>query len=291
VGTKSTHLTGLYDYNQPINGQLPYPNFGYIEYRSPLGNGIYNGLDLTIERRFQSDLTFRLAYTLSKSIDNVAEPLNSNSGNAQDGRNYRAWRGLSDFDVPQRVVFSYVYELPFGKGKRMAKSGPVSWILGGFRTMGAYTYAAGRPYTVGSGGSLSTAIDPYGAATAVPNVIGTPVSPNNVDCWFYNSRSATCRNLAPNATDAFQLQGPGQFGNSGRNILRGPNTREFDFALQSNFAIREQMGLEFRWEVFNLFNTVQFGLPNRDFSSSAAGSITTLAGDARVMQFALRFKF
>lgn len=74
VGTKSTHLTALFDYNQPINGQLPYPNFGYIEYRTPTGNGIYNGLDLTVERRMQSGLTFRFAYTLSKSIDNAAEP-------------------------------------------------------------------------------------------------------------------------------------------------------------------------------------------------------------------------
>src|SRR6266481_768839 len=125
VGTKSTHLTALSDFNQPINGLRPYPTFGYIEYRSPTGNGSYNGLDLTLERRFQRDLTFRLGYTWSKSIDNVAEPLNTNSGNAQNGRTYTAWRGLSDFDIPQRVVVSYVYDLPFGKGKKMATSGPL----------------------------------------------------------------------------------------------------------------------------------------------------------------------
>jgi hypothetical protein len=291
VGTKSTHLTALSDFNQPINGAVPYPNFGYIEYRNPTGNGRYNGLDLTVERRFQSDLTFRVAYTVSRSIDNVAEPLNTNSGNAQDGRNYGAWKAVSDFDIPQRVVASYVYDLPFGKAKKMAKSGPAMWLIGGFRTSGSWTYAAGRPFTVTAGGSRSNALDPFGAATAVPNIVGTIVQPQNVDCWFYNSRQGACKTLAPGVTDGFQLQSSGQRGNAGRNILRGPNTRVFDFSLQRDFPIRENMGLEFRWEVFNLFNTTQFSLPVRDFSSSAAGTITTLASDPRVMQFALRFKF
>jgi len=291
VGTKTTHLTALLDLNQPIGGRLPYPNFGYIEYRTPAGNGIYHGLDFTLERRFQAGLTFRLAYTLSKNIDNVADPLTANSGNAQDGRNLRAWRALSDYDVPQRVVFSYVYELPFGKGKPVASRGPLAWIVGGFRTSGAYTHTSGRPFTVTSGGSLANAIDPFGAHTAVPNVIGTPLVPENVDCWFYSSRNGACRALAPSATDAFALQAAGQFGNSGRNILRAPGTNVFDFALHREFPLRESQALEFRWEVFNLSNTVQFGVPNRDFSSSGAGSITTLAGDARVMQFALRLKF
>jgi hypothetical protein len=291
VGTKSTHLTALSDFNQPINGAVPYPNFGYIEYRNPTGNGHYNGLDLTVERRFQSDLTFRLAYTWSKSIDNVAEPLNTNSGNAQDGRNYSAWKAVSDFDIPQRVVASYVYDLPFGKGKKMASSGPLMWLIGGFRTSGSWTYASGRPFTVGAGSGLSNALDPFGAVTAVPNIIGTIAQPHNVDCWFYNSRQSACKTLAPGVTDGFQLQASGQTGNAGRNILRGPNTRVFDFSLQREFPIRENMGVEFRWEVFNLFNTTQFSLPSRDFSSPAAGSITTLASDPRVMQFALRFKF
>jgi len=291
VGTKSTYLTALSDFNQPVNGAVPYPNFGYIEYRNPTGNGHYEGLDVTLERRFQSDLTFRLAYTWSKSIDNVGEPLNTNSGNAQDGRNYTAWRGPSDFDIPQRLVVSYVYDLPFGKGKKMAASGPLMWIIGGFRTAGSWTYAAGRPFTVGAGSSLSNALDPYGAATAVPNVIGPIATPQNVDCWFYNSRQSACKTLAPNAADGFQLQQQGQLGNAGRNILRGPNTRVFDFSLQREFPIREAAGLEFRWEVFNLFNTTQFALPSRDFSSSSAGTITTLASDPRIMQFALRLKF
>lgn len=297
VGTKSTHLTALFDYNQPLNvngvstGKLRYPNFGFIEYRTPTANGSYNGLDLTLERRFQTGLTFRTAYTFSKSIDNAAEPLAGNSGNAQDGRNYKAWRGPSDFDIRHRLVLSYVYDLPFGKGRAHANSGPLSWIIGGFRTSGSFTYAEGRPMTIGSGGSIGTSLDPFGAANAVPNVIGQPVLPQSVDCWFYASRNKACTAIAPGTADAFQLQQPGQFGNAGRNILRGPNTRVFDFAVHREFPILERSTLEFRWEVFNLTNTTQFGFPSRDLSSSSVGSITSLAGDPRVMQFALRLKF
>jgi hypothetical protein len=80
-------------------------------------------------------------------------------------------------------------------------------------------------------------------------------------------------------------------GNLGRNSLRGPNTRVFDFSLQRNFPIRETANLEFRWEVFNLFNTTQLALPNRDWSLGSAGTVTSLASDPRVMQFALRLKF
>jgi hypothetical protein len=81
------------------------------------------------------------------------------------------------------------------------------------------------------------------------------------------------------------------FGNAGRNVLRGPGTKVFDFALHRNFQLTESTGLEFRWEVFNLTNTTQFGPPEKNLSSGSPGAITTLAGDPRIMQFALRLKF
>src|SRR5215472_19169319 len=100
-----------------------------------------------------------------------------------------------------------------------------------------------------------------------------------------------CDALAPNLTDAFQLQQSGQFGDSGRNSLRGPHVNSFAFALMKDFVFREGMSLQFRWEAFNLFNTPIFAAPSNDFSQSSAGQITSLAGDPRVMQFALRFSF
>ncbi len=150
VGSKGTHILTLGDLNQFINngqqvtlnsaGQpvLPYPGFGLLEYSQNNANSSYNGLDLTVERRFAAGLSFRLAYTWSKSIDDAAEELSVYGSNAfsQISNNLKGWRGPSDFDVPQRIVFSWVYELPFGTGKRFASSGVAAenlWRLPGRR--------------------------------------------------------------------------------------------------------------------------------------------------------------
>jgi carboxypeptidase family protein/TonB-dependent receptor-like protein len=289
VGTKSTHLNTLRNFNQPINGVVPYPNFGQIEYRDPLGNAVYHGLDFTVERRFKAGLAFRAAYTYSKSIDNTAEHLSAYGSNSfgQNGRDFKSWRGLSDFDVPQRLVFSYVYELPFGKGKPLASSGILSYIVGGFQTSGALTLASGRPFTIFAS-SNNSSID-IGLQQALANVIGTPVMPQTVTCWYYASKNAGCNGIS--GTDAFATPPAGVFGNEGRNTLRGPGTKVFDFSLARNIAVTEHAQLQFRWEVFNLTNTVQFALPNTNISGGTPGVITALAGDPRLMQFALRLKF
>ncbi|MBV8845990.1 MAG: TonB-dependent receptor [Bryobacterales bacterium] len=291
VGTKSTHLDVLSDLNQPINGLAPYPNFGELEYQQSIGNGSYNALQLSLIRRFAHGLSLNFSYTFSKSIDDTPEELESNSGGSQNGRNQNAWRGVSDFNFPNRVVASYVYELPFGKGKPWVQSGVAAAVLGGWRTSGIFTYYSGRPVNITSGSNYSTAIDPYGLATAVPNVIGSPTYLNNVNCWFYASNNKACTLLDPSGTNAFAEQALGQFGNSGRNTLRGPSTTVFDFSVMRDFRITERVGLQGRWEVFNLANTPIFGQPNNNLSSGAVGSITSLASDSRAMQFALRLGF
>ncbi len=291
VGTKSTHLDVLSDLNQPVNGVKPYPGFGYIEYQNAIGTGSYNGLETSVKRRFAKGLSLGVAYTWSQNIDNTPAELESGSGGAQIGSNQQAWRGPSDFDIPQRLVANYVFELPFGKGKPFLASGIASAVLGGWRTSGVYTFASGRPFTVTSGGNYSNAIDPYGAATAVPNVVGAPQVLGNINCYFYVSASKACRALSPNGSNAFALQQLGAFGNSGRNTLRGPHSSVFDFALIRDFRITEKASLEGRWEMFNLTNTAIFSQPNANLSSGAVGSITSLASDPRIMQFALRLSF
>ena len=291
VGTKSTHLDVLSDLNQPLNGVQPYPNFGYIEYTNGIANGVYHGLEASLLRRFHAGLELRAVYTYSRSIDNVAQELAANSGNAQNGLNYSAWRGPSDFDTPHRVALNYVYEVPAGHGHQIFSKGPASYLLGNWKTSGVYTFASGRPFTVNSGSSLGGSIDPYGAATAVPNVIGTPHIIGDPHCWFFASQNPYCAALGQGLTDAFQLQAPGQFGNAGRNVLRGPHLSVFDFGLFKDFPVGERVNAQFRWEVLNLTNTPIFGQPNGNFSVTSAGTITSLAGDQRVMQFALRLSF
>jgi outer membrane receptor protein involved in Fe transport len=291
VGTKSTHLDVLSDLNQPINGFLPYPNFGELEYQQSIGNGSYNALQIALTRRFSRGLSLNFSYTFSKSIDNTPEELESNSGGSQNGRDQNAWRGQSDFNFPNRVIASYVYELPFGKGKPWVRDGVGAAILGGWRTSGIFTYYSGRPFNMTSGSNYNSAIDPFGLATAVPNVIGSPTYLNNVNCWFFASTNKNCVALDPTGTNAFAEQPLGQFGNSGRNTLRGPSTTVFDFALMRDFRITERVGLQGRWEVFNFANTPVFGQPNNNLSSGAVGTITALASDSRAMQFALRLGF
>ena len=298
VGTRSIHLNVLADRNQPTfddNGQVgatrPFPALGYIEYQMANGFGKYNGLEASLERRFRDGLSLRFAYTYSRSIDNTPQELENNSGSAPNGYNYGGWFGASDFDTPHRLIASYVYELPFGRNRKFVNSGILSYIVGGFKTSGVYTFASGRPFTVSSGGTIASSLDKFGAVAATPNQIGTPVTVGDVNCWFFVAGNSACTALRPDLTDAYQLQQPGFLGDVGRNTLRGPHTNVFDFALMRDFPIHEAIGLQFRWEVFNLTNTVQFGQPSNNFSSSSAGSITSLAGDPRVMQFALRLAF
>jgi hypothetical protein len=196
----------------------------------------------------------------------------------------------SDFDIRNRVSVSYLYELPFGQGKPLLNHGLLSWLFGGFRTSGVYTFYSGHPFTVNSGGTLGNALDPYGEATATPFLIGKPHTVGDPNCWFFAAKNASCGTLAPNLTDAYALPAAGQFGNSGRNTLVGPRTDVFDAALLREIPL-ERANLEFRWEVFNVTNTPEFGQPNNNFSAGAVGSITTLSGDPRVMQFALRLSF
>jgi hypothetical protein len=293
VGTKSTHLDVIYDFNQPIiaNGVTtkvqPYPNFGQIEYTTPIGYGNYNGLQAGLTRRMSHGLSVRAAYTYSRSLDNTPEELESNSGDPPNGRNYGAWYGPSDFDVPHRVSASYVYDLPFGHGKSRLNSGPLSWVFGDWRTSGVYTYYGGHPFTV-NWGSESSLLDPYGFAVAVPNVVGEAHTLGKQTCWFYTSANSACPSLAPGLSDAFVDPGKGVVGNGSRNSLRGPNTQVFDAALIREIPIHENWNVEARWEVFNVANHALFGQPSGNVSSGSAASITSLSGDPRVMQFALR---
>jgi hypothetical protein len=295
VGTKSTHLDLIYDFNQPLivgnfsTGIKPYPKFGNIEYTTPIGYGNYNGLQGSVARRMQAGLTLRASFTYSRSLDNTTEELETGSGTAPNGRDPSAWYGPSDFDVSHRISANYIYELPFGHGKRMLRRGPLSWVLGDLRISGVYTFYSGIPYQVNAGSALGNSIDPYGA-TNVPNRIGKPHTVGKVDCWFYASQNQACKTDRPHLSDSYSLPASGYIGDLGRNTMRGPHTNVFDAALLREISFR-QANLEFRWEIFNVANTPLFGQPNSDFSSGAAGQITSLSGDQRTMQFALRLSF
>ncbi|HEX4039718.1 MAG TPA: carboxypeptidase regulatory-like domain-containing protein [Acidobacteriaceae bacterium] len=299
VGTKSTHLDVIRDYNQPLiangvsTGTVPYPTFGQIEWTSPIGYGNYSGLQASLTRRMTKGLEVRAAFTHSRSLDNTPEELESNSGDAPDGRNYATWYGPSDFDIPDRVAVSYVYDLPFGRGQAMLQHGPAAWILGNWETSGVYTYYSGHPFQVNENdGNHNSILDAYGYTTATPNLMGKPHTIGDPDCWFFASKDSACAAHAPaGLTDAYTTTAVGAIGNVGRNTLRGPDVDVLDASLLRNFPIREGWNVQARWEVFNVTNTPEFGQPSGNITSGGVASITSLAGDPRVMQFALRVSF
>ena len=296
VGTKSTHNNLIYDYNQPlivnntVTATVPYPNFGQVEYTTPIGYGNYNGLQASLTHAMSNGLSVHAAYTYSRSLDNTPEELENNPGGPPNGRNESSWYGPSEFNTPQRIGVSYVYELPFGKGKSMLTSGPLSYVLGNWRTSGVYTYYSGIPFTA-IWGNESSLLDPYGYATAVPNKVGPVHYVNKPSCWFYSSATSGCAPYGSGLSDAFADAGNGVIGNGTRNSLNSPATDVFDAALIKDVPIVESLRAEFRWEVFNVLNHPLFAAPSGDVSTGAAAQITSLSGDPRVMQFALRLDF
>ena len=292
VGTKGTHLSTLRNLNQQLfnaagfgTGVIPYPNLGPIEYRDNGGNSNYHGGELTVEKRFSRGFSFRTAYTFSKSIDFAQEHLATGGTGSftQNAQNLNERRGPSDFDIRHRFVGSYIYELPFGKGRNYLNDGALSHILGGWRISGLSNIRSGRPFTIsansnsgplggGRGGGLVSA---FADCLRDGNLSGDERS---IDRWY--------------DTAAFAAPTPARLGTCGRNTLRGPNLTNFDIGVARTFDyFGEDRHLELRWEVFNMFNTPQFGLPERNIQSGSAGRISSLAGDPRVMQFALKFNF
>src|SRR5262249_32105174 len=178
----------LRNLNQPLFGTsiVPYPNFGVIEYKENMGNSSYNGLDATFEKRFSRGLSFRAAYTFSRSIDQAMEHLFNGGSNSflQNSRDLRQQRGLSDFDYRHRFVIGSIYALPFGSGGQYLQHGVLSQVLGGWTISGVFTRHSGRPFTVFAGAN-NPFVGPL--ANALPDRIGDgnlPSSDRTPHHWF-----------------------------------------------------------------------------------------------------------
>jgi len=293
VGTKGTYLAALSNLNQQgftaagvPTGVIPYLALGPIEFRSNVANSSYHGLEITAEKRYSHGMSMHAAYTYSHSIDNAAEQLFAGGSNSfmQNSRDFTQQRGSSDFDVRHRLVFSYVLESPFGPGHSMLQTGPLSHVLRGWRLSGLTALHTGRPFTVFNAANNSVVSNRGGLGNAV------------ADCLGGDTRLAGDQQSVTHFFDTTKFAGPPAprvLGNCRRNTVEGPNYSDVDFALARSFNYfgNEQRNLEFRWEVFNALNTPQFGLPVHDVGNSSFGQITSLAGDPRVMQFALKFYF
>ncbi|MBA3692105.1 MAG: TonB-dependent receptor [Acidobacteria bacterium] len=283
VHTRGTKLYTLRDLNQPLPNQpttRPFSQFGLIEYRDDNGISRYNALETTLDKRFSNGYTVRAVYTFSNSKDNSGEHLTSGGSSSfpDNARDLSNWYGPSDFDVRHRFVVNGIWELPFGKNRAFLNEGIGAAILGGWTLTGSLNVRSGRPFTVTQSG------DPLrlgGLSTTLADLVGDPTVANPTVDGFFN-------------TAAFQTLNSStlRFGNQPRNSLRGPGFASLDMAVHRRFGLwNENTNLELRWEVFNALNRANFGLPNRTVNGGGFGTITTLQGDPRIMQFALRFNF
>ncbi len=277
IYTRGSNLASLVNLNQPLPnaagnnalGALPYPNFGFIEWRAQNGKSTYKGLDLGVEKRYSRGYAFGVSYTIGDSQDNTSEQLTTQGSNAfpQNSRDFSPWYGPSDYDVRHRVTTNFVVDLPLGQNV-FARD----WVASG-----VWAWRSGRPYTVNqSGNNVGTNM------TGLPNLVGDAKGPETVDQWF---------NIA-----AFQAVTTGTFGNELRNRLRGPTWQSVDLTIQRRLKFTDRVAATLRWDIFNLFNTTNLGLPNRNIpniggTDATFGTITSLAGDARIMQLAVRLNF
>ena len=271
VGQTSAHVMVVPNVNLPIPGPTPTggsvnwnrprPGFATIAQTCQCGNGNFNSLQATYRVRIPNSLDLMASYTYSHSIDDT-----SGAGNTTAPQDpYHWWltyRGNSDWDMRHGMVLAWTYNLPFGKGKaiRGGAGKMEDLLIGGWVINSIDTFQTGTPYTpVMATSTLNT-----GGSTQYPNRIGSgKVSKPTVAQWF-------------NPAD-FAAPGNYTFGNSKKNILFGPGTKEIDASLFKSFKLDSDgtRRLQLRLEGFNIFNTPQFNNPNASIGSSAAGTITS----------------
>jgi hypothetical protein len=291
--------------NSPIAPNLPQQN---ITFREATGNSSYNALWVTAEKRLSKGLQFNASYTYSKSID-----LNSQSSQGvtvQDSYNLQNDRGLSDFDARHRFVVSGLYELPF-HGNQLKEGWQLSLITQS-QSGNPVTLLAGNAAAIGTTIPAANANSLTGLATLRPDING-PVTISQTPAvgvigvqWFPNSvcdprPGGVCATGATVILPVAFTSGKTiyHFGSLGRNVIIGPSFNNSDVSLIKRTKIGEHQMLEFRWEVFDVFNHANFGQPGRtaQVGSTTFGVIsgtrfaTGDSGSSRQMQFALKYKF
>ena len=302
VGNKGTKLNGFRNLNQRAviqnangsqsAGARPYPAFGDIQWMENRVGSSYNSLQTRLEKRFSGGLTGLVSYTWGKALTGSPDHISTSGGGAgfdtgtfrepQDSYNTRADRGLAEFDVKHRFVASYVWELPFGRGRRFGNNWNTAadLLLGGWQVTGIHALQSGLGLTATLGGA--SVLNIGGERRARPNLVGDPVLPESqrtLQRWFNTAAFQPAFSPAPQA-----------FGTAGVGIMRGPGYVNFDFTFAKNFNLTERHRFQFRTELFNALNRANFGPPNIARDSSGFGQILT-AANARIIQFGLKFYF
>ena len=290
IGTKGTNLLMRRNIAQALEftpahptvaERKPFPNFiVYIDSEWG-GRSNYNAFNTKLEHRGRGAL-LTFAYTWAKSTDtkSAAAGIGATNFNGWQGflnnQDPERDHGLSDFDVDHRLVGSFVYNLPIGRGERVAgdATGVKNAVVGGWQLNGIYTWQRGFPITI-QAADLGGLNDAQGQNRA--DLVGDPdVSNRTIVRWFN--------------TAAFAQPAAGSFGTSGRNILRGPGVNNLDLAAFKNFELGKGTRVQFRLESFNTLNHTQFNGVSTNLTSSNFGVVTS-ARPGRINQLGLKFIF
>lgn len=288
VGNSGIHLWGLSQGNQPLTNGPGSPNarrplaqytVASVKRVAPWSRSNYEGLSARFEKRYSRGLSVLSSFTYGRAIDDQNPALDLCDGcgpgdTLQNSYNLFGQRSVSDNNVPLRFVLSGVWELPFGAGKPFLQTGVLARAFGGWSIAGVYQSQSGLPFTVALPFDNANA----GTVSFPDRVCDGSLSSPNIHRWF--------------DTGCFVAPSAYQFGNSGRNILRGPGINDFDLALHRDFRLSfESSTLQFRAEAFNALNHPQFGRPNGNLQQPTTAVINSTSVANRIVQFAVRLSF
>jgi hypothetical protein len=264
-------------------------------YSQSIGIANYNALEVSFQKRFGSGLQTLLSYTWSRSMDDSSGWFAAEQGAGTGGsvvQNYFTPKqnyGQSAYNIPQLLVWSTVYNLPFGRGQKVLNHGAFSWVLGNWEMNYVFSARSGQAFNLGVNGDIAnitgsgSSLSGYGR----PNLIGNPNAPCTINGATVAAGSEACY-LNP---AAFAVPS-GSFGNLGRDVFRDEPFFNMDFSLVKNIPFGESRSIQLRFESFNTFNFQILGTPNVTiFNNTGFGAIQQIASTPRELQMGAKITF
>jgi Carboxypeptidase regulatory-like domain len=256
----------------------PFPYIAPTFYDRSWGRSNYHSFQFLLDKKFSKGLAYMVSYTWSKSIDIGSSGWYGVEGHSvQDPYNFNNDRSVSGFDLPHVLTVNFVYQLPFGPGKQFNPGNKVlSHITGNWQFNGIALYRSGIPYNLSVPGDIAnTGSQGY----MRPNYLGgdTKLANPTASKWFN--------------TAAFGVPAAFTFGTAGRHILRRDGLQNYDLSIFRQFPILESKSLEFRAEMFNALNSINYGTPDGNILSANFGAVFGTGNQPRQIQLALKFIF
>ena len=261
---------------QPVDTRVPYPGLISQMYANAnILTSSYNSLQVQLRQRFSHGLTYNIAYTWSKSLDEFSgQNVSGVTYSVQNPYDIKADWGPSSFNQPNRLTANGVWELPVGKGKRWSL-GPANWVLGGWKASGIYTITSGRSFTA------------YGCQACSPDEVGLGYQGTFAGRYRPNQSGSATSGFTRSFTEwfntkVFSLAPQGTYGDEGKGELRGPYFEDLDLSFAKAFPITERQQMQVRFEMFNAGSPWHHGaaFPDSGVTDLTFGSLVPLQGSA-----------